>query len=103
MCDSGEARRLHVNGVFEARRGLVSPSFHRRTDSHCEYKIIFCMFRSVTSVAEAINVAILLGVFSAILEVCHYGFEGRSWKLFIIDHIHNFLNILVISCLLVSI
>jgi hypothetical protein len=58
--------------------------------------------RSVTSVAGAVNVAILLGVFSAVLEVCHYGFEGRPWKLFIIDHIHNFLTILVISCLLVA-
>jgi hypothetical protein len=56
----------------------------------------------VTSVAGAVNVAILLGGFSATLEASHFGFEGRPWKLFIIDHIHNFLTILVISCSLVA-
>ena len=58
--------------------------------------------RSVTSVAGAAGVAMLLGGLSAILEVCHYGFSGRPWKLFMIDHLHNFLTILVISSLLVA-
>ena len=62
----------------------------------------FYILQSVTGVGESVNVAILLGGFSATLEVSHYGFEGRPWKLFIIDHIHNFLTILVINCTLTS-